>query len=166
MKRLSIQHEFPVFGMAKLSEKRADKNLVGEFDRFIYFSGNNGQHGPRLKFYGGKADTDTTKQAPSYSFSKTGPGKVIIQPWMNKKNCPNAFNDQHLNLIRNFINKFLPILLLVWYFRLDENDALDFFEGRISFLQLLDQTNLDSDKFIIHNLEELHQYCLSKNLYS
>lgn len=157
--------------MSHLSAKRADKNRCGEFDTFIYFSQCLDSHGPRIKFYGGSKETQTTRTAPTYTFDKDGPGEVILQSWMNKKSCPNAFDKKCLEQISNFIKKTLPILLLVWFYKLNEDDALAYFQGYDSFEDLLNNIN-EPDKetkqelFKSKDLNDLHDKCKRYSVYN
>lgn len=155
-----------VFAMAKISQKYADVSRVGKIDHYIYFSPMNSSHGPRIKFYGGTRETGRTQTSPAYGMSQNGPTKVYLKSWMNKDNCPNAFDENYLNNIRNFISSNLAILLLVWYEKLDQSDALHYFEGNISWQSLLESIEVDS--YIIlkcKNNQDLNNFCIQNNLY-
>lgn len=158
-----------IFAMSKLTKKLADRKRAGRIEDFIYFSPVNGPHGPRIKFCGGTAETNTTQSSPSYGFSIDGPTKVYLKDWMNKKNCPNAFDEEYLENIRQFISKNLSILLLVWYNKLDEADALTYLQGNFDFTWLKNQIQVDlslQDSLEeIQNLHELHTFCKLHNLY-
>ena len=39
---------------------------------------------------------------------------------MDKKNCPNAFDRTVVSNLSKFVNAVLPLLLLMWYERIDE----------------------------------------------
>lgn len=158
-----------IYEMAKLIQPLADKNL-GDFGKFIYFSANNGQHGPRVKFYGGTRETETTRSAPTMKFDTNGNTSVEIAEWMTKKNCPNAYNKSYLQKIHDFINKTLPILLLVWFYKLDEGWALEYFQGRITLQDLLVhcedvENDVYNELVKINSINELHKFCKKNNLY-
>lgn len=160
----------PLFEMEKLIADYADESLCGDFGEFIYFSPCLDSHGPRVKFYGGTKETSTTRKAPSLAFTNTGETTVEVAGWMNKKNCPNAFNKEYVGKIHNFVQKTLPILLLVWYGKLDEARALKFFEGSItlkkllSFVEDIDEPILDKIKNS-NDLYTIHNICLDNNAY-
>ena len=157
--------------MSKLRYKYADKKLFDEnFGEFIYFSPVLDSHGPRVKFYGGSARTNTTRTAPSLSFSVDGVQKVILQNWMNKDNCPNAYDKSFLDPLIRMVNNIRPILLLVWFLKLDEADSLHYFEGDCKFEDLIKEIDADDEvKAEIckcKNMNELHEVCKKYNLYS
>lgn len=159
-----------IFCMSKLTSKKADISLTGKIYGFIYFSESLAGHGPRIKFDGGTSETSTSQTAPTLLLSKNGAGDVELQSWMNKKNCPNAFNDKIINTVVDFADKFISVLLLTWFRKLDESETLDYFQGRESLDELLDTIiNVDNDTYNeIQNcktLDELHEFCLSNKLY-
>lgn len=168
---ITIFNEDVFYEMAKLTADYADESLCGDFSDFIYFSPSLDAHGPRVKFYGGTKETSTTRNAPTLAFTNNGETSLRLADWMNKKNCPNAFNDEYVKKIDTFINKFLPILLLVWYNKLDEAHALKFFEGQLSRNDLLKKCS-DVDKNIINDMcnsssmKKVHKICVENNLYA
>ena len=156
-----------IFGMSKIVERKADLSRTGAIHDFIYFSECNDSHGPRIKFYGGTAETRTTKTAPSMSFGLNESSKVILQPWMNKQNCPRAFDKNVLKDLRNFIAKNKPILLLVWFQKLDEADALDYFHGHMNWSELLKAvTDIEHISESVSSMDELNTVCIEHNLYT
>lgn len=156
--------------MSKLTSKYADKSICGEIPLYIYFSRSNSSHSPRIKFYGGTKEVDSTFESPSMKFSQNGVEGLELQSWMNKKNCPNAFDKVVLNQVTIFVNKFKSLLLLVWFNKLDEADLLTYFEGRLSWRDLLDNVELNesikSDFIKCNTLGALEKYCKEHNLYS
>lgn len=169
MIKLIVEDQF--YEMAKLTSRYADESLCGDFGEFIYFSPCLDSHGPRVKFYGGTKETSTTRNAPSLSFTNKGETGLVLADWMNKKNCPNAFDQKYVDKVDSFVQKTLPLLLLVWYGKLDEADTLEFFKGNISLKELLSYcTDIESKhlnnikKFT--TLKNLHEYCLANNLYA
>ena len=157
--------------MAKLLPDQADKNITGDLDVYIYFSVCQDAHGPRIKFDGGTKETSNTHKAPSYTFSVDGPGNVLLQNWMNKKNTPNAFNKNILNNVSNFINTTLPILLLTWFEKLDEGYALWYLQGILKFEDMLkriilNDEILENEILKVKDLKELHDFCKRSNLYT
>ena len=158
--------------MSKLRYKYADKNLFDEdFGEFIYFSSVLDSHGPRVKFYGGSSKTNTTRTAPSLSFGVDGVQKVIVQNWMNKDNCPNVYDKSFLDPLIRMVNNIRPILLLVWFLKLDESDALHYFEGSCTFEDLM--KDVDAGDAVVNkeickckNMNDLHTVCKKNNLYS
>lgn len=163
---IKIVNEDIFYEMSKLTQKYADEELCGDFGEFIYFSPCLDSHGPRVKFYGGTKETSTTRNAPTLAFTNNGETTIELASWMNKKNCPNAFDNNYIQKISDFIQKFLPILLLVWYGKLDEADALKYFEGDLSLEELLlCVTDTKEDIIKYKNLKDLHNFCLNNNIY-
>lgn len=157
--------------MAKLLPDQANKEVCGNLDLFIYFSSCQDSHGPRIKFYGGNKETSTTQKSPTYTFSINGAEKVVLQSWMNKKNCPNAFNKNTLKQIHDFINATLPILLLVWFYKLDEARALYYFQGHYdlkTILNYIDELDEITKQELLKakNLDELHDMCKRYSVYT
>jgi hypothetical protein len=162
--------EEDIFCMSKLTVKRADQFITGKIPVFIYFSVQNSSYGPMIKFDGGTSETDVTSTAPTLLLTKNGAGNIVLQDWMNKNNCPNAFNKKIVDAVSNFADKFISLLLLTWFERLDESETLDYFQGRESWNELLlNIINVPDDIYadIIHceSLDELHSFCLHHNLY-
>ena len=153
-----------IFEMSKLIKPQASKDF-GDFGEFIYFSPCLDSHGPRIKFYGGTKETSTTRKAPTMKFTKTGDTEVEVYQCMNKKNCPNAFDATYTDKVHKFIQKTLPILLLVWFEKLDEAWALEYFKGNISLKELLTYVDGINNTTFITTLTELHKYCVEQNLY-
>ena len=163
---IKIVNEDIFYEMSKLTQKYADEELCGDFGEFIYFSPCLDSHGPRVKFYGGTKETSTIRNAPTLAFTNNGETTIELAAWMNKKNCPNAFDNNYIQKISDFIQKFLPILLLVWYGKLDESDALKYFEGDLSLENLLlCVTDTDKDITKYKELKSLHDFCINNNIY-
>lgn len=172
MKRyIKTNHTYDdIFCMSKLTAKRADTSITGKIYGFIYFSEALAGHGPRIKFAGGTAETNTTHTAPSLLISQNGAEEVELQSWMNKKNCPNAFDDKVVTAVCDFADKFVSLLLLTWFKKLDESETLLYFQGIESFSELLENIENVSDDIyeeIQHckTLDELHQFCKAHQLY-
>lgn len=168
---IHILQEDTILEMAKLVPDYADESLCGDFGDFVYFSPCLDAHGPRVKFYGGTKETSTTRNAPSLAFTNTGETTVEVANWMDKKNCPNAFNAKYVQKVHNFIQRTLPILLLVWYFKIDEARALKYFEGAISLEKLLTYLTDIDEKHIkniqkLTTLNDIHKYCIDNNVYT
>lgn len=167
---LIYEDQQPLFEMSKLIKDYADESICGDFGKFIYFSPSLDSHGPRVKFYGGTKETSTTKNAPSLAFTNTGETEIRLANWMDKKNCPNAFDKDYVKKVEEFVKRLLPILLLVWYGKLDEGHALKFFEGSLtlkkllSYVEDLEEENLEMIRNA-KNLKQLHNLCLNKELY-
>jgi hypothetical protein len=127
-------------------------------------------HGPRIKFAGGTAETNTTQTAPSLLISQNGAEELELQSWMNKKNCPNAFEDKVVTAVCDFADKFVSLLLLTWFRKLDESETLLYFQGTESFSELLENIENVSDDIYeeiqcCETLTDLHQFCLKNKLY-
>lgn len=155
--------------MSKLSEKYSDINITGPLNDFIYFSPMRSGHGPRIKFYGGTKSTKSTQNCPAFGFSKSGATVIYLENWMNKDNCPNAFDNDYLKTVKAFINKHLSTLLLVWYMQLDESDLLHYFEGSLSWEQLIQSLEFYQDHKELDSIKDedaLHAFCLENNLYT
>ena len=169
MLNINIVTEDYVCEMSKLTKKHADSSF-GDFGEFIYFSPKNSSHGPRIKFYGGTKETSKTMNAPTMTFDHDGNTSLGSLGNLNRKNCPNAFDTKYINKVSEFIHKALPILLLVWYDKLDESDALNFFEGQYSYEETIGSC-YDIDDYILKqmlqtdNLNDLHLVCKKYNVY-
>ena len=164
-----IKETFELEEMAKLDFKYAAKSL-GDFGKYIYFSKKNSTHGPRIKFYGGNIETSQTKDSPTMSFDVNGNCKLELASWMNKKNCPNAYDKKYTSKVEDFINANLPLLLLVWFYKLDEADCLKYFEGALKLKDLLEMTyripeDIKEQMLKIKTLGKLHNFCIENNLY-
>lgn len=155
--------------MARIDAKYANKSITGPIPGFIYFSHCNGHHGPRVKFYGGTNETKYTENAPSYEFGIDGPKDVFLPDWLNKDNCPNAFDKKCLKEVRDFISNHLALLLLTWFGVLGEFDLEQYFLGRINLNELLEMLEVDSEvksKVLMCNTEkELYNVCKKLDLY-
>lgn len=172
MKRyIKTNYEYDdIFAMSKLTAKKADKNITGKIYGFIYFSEALAGHGPRIKFDGGTSETNTSQTAPTLILSKNGAEEIELQNWMNKKNCPNAFDNRVLNAVTDFANKFISLLLLTWFRKIDESETLDYFQGRESLSELLKTVDNVSDEIyeeiqLCETLDELNEVCLNNKLY-
>ena len=153
-----------IFGMSKIVKKYAIPEIVNLIGKFVYFSTSNSSHGPRIKFYGGTKATSTTRNAPSLAFTTDGECTIELDSWMDKKNCPNVYNQNYIDNLEKFVKLCLPVLLLVWFEHLDEADALEYFHGNIPFEELL--TDIDYNvPTTINNLNELDQYCRDNDYY-
>lgn len=160
-----IRSSEDILAMSKIVDKYAISDIKSDLTKFIYFSECNSSHGPRIKFYGGTAETFSTKDCPALAFNAKGECQLELADWMNKKNCPNAFDNDCLLKLEHFIRTYYPILLLVWFKHLDEADALAFFHGQITFDALIE--NIDyAVSNQISNLSELDKYCIDNDLYS
>lgn len=164
MKRL-IKSSEEIFAMSKIVDKYAIPSISSDIGKFVYFSESNSSHGPRIKFYGGTKETSSTKDAPTLAYDINGYCTLELADWMNKKNCPNAFDTRYLARLEYFINANKPILLLVWFKHLDEADALAYFHGQITFEDLLENIEFDIPEKV-ESLPELDDYCLSNKLYT
>lgn len=168
--RLFINESEPLYEMSKLTKKYASAEC-GDFGEFIYFSPKICQHGPRVKFYGGTKETSNTRNAPTMKFDNDGNTELGDLGNLNKKNCPNAFDSKYLKKVSDFIKKMLPILLLVWYDKMDEADALAYFHGNLSLPDLIDSVDI-KDSNILNQLKEskniyaLHRNCKQLGLYT
>lgn len=162
---------YAILEMSKLLPHKANKNNCGDLNVFVYFSSCLDSHGPRVKFFGGSKETNSTRNSPTLTFGLNGAEKVLTRSWMNKKNCPYAYNEKIINNVKQFVNKTLPILLLVWFEKLDESDALDYFQGSYDFNKLLSFINeLDDltkqELLKSKDLNDLHDKCKRYNVYT
>ena len=148
--------------MAKLSSKYADKSITGEFGESIYFSKAQHSTSPRIKFYGG-GKSYSSKDFPTLTFSIHGVGNIIG----DKKNNPYLSDENYVNNVKSFVSRFLPLLLLTWYYKMDEADLQKYFEGTCSWKSLINSTNI-SELISCPNgdMEQLHEICLANNLYN
>ena len=163
MKRYIAAQE-DVFAMSKILEKYAIPEICQDVGKFIYFSESNSSHSPRIKFYGGTSETSSARNSPSLAFDSFGNCRLELADWMNKKNCPNAFDDEYLAHLENFVRNNLPILLLVWFHHLDEGDALAYFHGQISFDALI--KSIEDMPAEATSMCELDSICRLHDLYT
>ena len=164
MKRYIHSSEEEIFAMSKVIDKYANRSVVGDIGKFIYFSECNSSHSPRIKFYGGTKESSSTQNAPTLSFDIEGNCKLELADWMNKKNCPNAFDADYVSKVENFIQRVKPILLLVWFQHLDEGDALAYFHGQIDLKELLKCCEFYIPEEI-DTIDGLDRYCKSCQFY-
>lgn len=164
---ITIKEEHELYlEMARLMGNRAN-SIYGDIGKYIYFSHCNSSHGPRIKFYGGTKDTADTTNAPTMKFDKDGNSEVELADWMNKKNCPNAYDKKYTAKVANFIKMTYPILLLVWFNKIIDAEALLYFQGIISFRELLEGAEIESlDINSIETMDELDDFCKKYNLYN
>lgn len=132
----------PIYGdkglhMSKLLQRIASDEVRHLIPEFIYFSHMLRGHEPCIRFYGGTEETSTTYISPIYTIAPDGAGEVVIQSWMNRWNCPNAFDKTVLGRLKAFINLVYPGLLLVWFQHLDESDFRYYLEGVYSWNRML-----------------------------
>lgn len=151
--------------MSKIVDKYAITPVSKDIGKFIYFSECNASHGPRIKFYGGTKDTSSTRKSPTLKYTKSGNCSVELADWMNKDNCPNAFDAAYIQKLSNFIANYKSILLLVWFKRLDEGDALAYFHGQIPFRELISDIEYDVPD-TVKSAKQLDEFCLKNKLYS
>ena len=163
MKRY-IHSQEDIFAFAKLTSKYADTTRTGEILDFIYFSPVQAGHGPRIKFYDGVHKK--TADSPYIEFG-VDDMPTIDRSQYSRKDNPNVFDDAYVNTIISFVIRTRPILLLVWFMRLDQADALHYFEGSISWKELLDDIECDNQNIgKCNDYEDLHNFCEENNLYS
>ena len=70
--------------------------------------------------------------------------------------------------LSKFVKMTYPVLLLVWFNRVDEAEALDYFEGRETLNELLTFVNFGNNGIDINTVEtmnDLDDICQEYNLY-
>lgn len=164
MKRYIRAYTEDVFCMSKITKEFAIPEIAPLIGEYVYFSESNSSHGPRIKFYGGTKQTSKTKDAPTLKFDNWGNCELELAPWMNRQNCPNAFDYKLLSKLEKFVVNYLPILLLVWFEHLDEAVALEYFHGNIALVRVLNSIDYELPVSIV-SLQELDAYCRQHNLY-
>lgn len=152
-----------VFGMSRVRTKYCRPELKKLIPGFIYVSSKEASHGPRVKFDGGTKETNKKGTCPSMAFDKDGNCKVLLQPWMNKDNCPNGYDNDTVNKVKTFVNMELPVLLLMWFERVDEATAYNYLQGFVDFEELVEEAGIPSS---VTNMKELDEYCRQNDLYS
>ena len=162
-------YEDYIYELAKIRDKDADKKF-GDFGDFIYYSPKIHPAGSRVKFPGGTKESNTSKNAPTMKYDINDKCAVELANWMNSKNCPNAFNDEYTDKVARFVQNNLPILLLVWSYKLDENDAFHYFCGNMNLSELMDccfdiPPNIQEQLVNAENEDEIHQICKDNNIY-
>lgn len=163
MKRL-IHSPEDIFAMSKVLNKYAIPEVSKVVGKYVYFSESNSSHAPRIKFYGGTKETSSTKDAPTFAFDVDGNCTLELASWMNKKNCPNAFDKEYLSNLESFVKNYKSILLLVWFKHLDEGDALAYFHGQISFRELLNECEFYIPEEVT-SVKQLDDYCAASSFY-
>jgi hypothetical protein len=171
----------PIEAMAKLRLKAANSSRVDVFDVkgldpkvtkdfWVYFSDRQAGHGPRIKFYGGTAQTRDTMRGPSLAFGTDGPTQLELESWQDNKAAPLAFNDDVVAYLERFINKFLAGLLLVDFRKLDQSILLNYMLGAEHWEDILEEVQL-SDEVLraelmgCKNFSDLHLFCMNHQLY-
>lgn len=152
-----------IFGMSIVRTKHIRPELKQYIPTFIYISSSNSSHGSRIKFNGGSTETCDSTTAPTLKFDNEGNCTVITQKWMNKQNCPNAFDKKVIDNLQRFVKSVLPLLLLLWYRKIDEAAVVEYFIQVESFEELIKELEFPTS---IQNMEDLDKYCKSNNLYS
>lgn len=163
MKKI-IRNFDDIYAMSKIVDKYAIEPVSKDIGKFIYFSESNTSHGPRIKFYGGTIYTSSTRKSPTLKYTKSGNCSVELASWMNKDNCPNAFDNTYIQKLSNFVANYKSILLLVWFKRLDEGDALAYFHGQIPFSELISDIEYDIPD-TVKSTKQLDEFCLENKLY-
>ena len=152
-----------VFGMSMVRAKHVREDVKSYIPVFVYVSHSDGGHGPRLKFNGGTSETNKSRTAPTLAFDNNGNCKVVTQSWMDKKNCPNAFDRTVVSNLSKFVNAVLPLLLLMWYERIDEAAVVEYLVQVESFEDVVSEIGVPSN---VTTMKELDKYCRENNLYS
>ena len=152
-----------VFGMSMVRTRHLRPELKQYVPTFVYISHSDGGHGPRLKFNGGTSETNKSRTAPTLKFDSGGNCQVVTQKCMNKQNCPNAYDSNVVNGLSKFINLTLPLLLLLWYDRIDEASVVEYLVQVESFEEFLGEYNFP---YSIKSMKELDTYCRKNNMYS
>jgi hypothetical protein len=168
--KLKLKESDTLLEMTKLIRKYASRSITGDFGDIIYFSEGRMSYDSKIKFYGGTSETAYTDKSPALLFDQNGAGKVEIKDWMNKENCPNAFDTNYVKIIKDFVNKQLSLLLLVWFRKLDESDVLEYFNGKVAYDCLLQTIEISqkikNELLLCKNNQELHQFCIKYQLYN
>ena len=152
-----------VFGMSMVRAKHVREDVKQYIPVFVYVSHSDRGHGPRLKFNGGTSETNKSRTAPTLAFDNNGNCKFITQSWMDKKNCPNAFDRTVVSNLSKFVNAVLPLLLLMWYERIDEAAVVEYLVQVESFEDVVSEIGAPPE---VTTMKELDKYCRENNLYS
>lgn len=161
MKRY-IKSSQDVFGMSKIKTKHCLPQLKPLIPTFIYVSSMEAGHGARVKFAGGASESNGKFTCPSMSFNTEGNCKLELENHMDRKNYPNCFDTGVLERVEAFIHKCLPILLLMWYGRVDENTCYNYLQDVDPLIDVVADLGAPSS---ITTLEQLDVYCRQHNLY-
>lgn len=121
----------------------------------------------RIKFYGGNSKSKNTKDSTIYVFQyRWGNQELVKSHSLNSKDYPYAFDNSVVSDVKNFIKRNRPLLLLVWFRRLDEADLLEYFCGRLSFEDLLRCIDCpDGEIQECDSMKSLHETCKLLGLY-
>ena len=157
-----------LFEMASLHKVDADLSRTGEMPEIIYLSSNNSSHGPRLKFQGGPG-MKNTKDFPSYAFGVNGPIGLVYKELLDKKRNVYTQDLDYMNMVRDFIQRHLVLLLLVWFHKLPDSVLLYYFNGSYSFEKMLSRTDIPEDKkekvLQCKDEKELYKVCKELDLF-
>lgn len=162
MKRVVRCHD-NVFGMSRVRTKYSRPEIRNLIPGFVYVSSVESGHGPRVKFDGGTSETNKKDTCPSMEFDSNGNCQVVLQSWMTRKNCPNAFSPQVVSNVKEFVRIELPVLLLMWFEHLDEATAYNYLQGFVDLDDIVEELKAPEN---ISSLNQLDEYCRMKNLYS
>lgn len=147
------------FWMSVLRQNRVNPE-IGEIPFDIYISDKlPGKERPLIKFDGGTEKTQGQKTMPSMFVTSTGSGAIELQMFMNKENCPNAYDKDKIAVLDRFLEKYHTILMLVWYKKLEKAEAIRFFKGAESLNQVIQNiTDVDETvKDLLQNVTTLQE---------
>ena len=115
----------------ELTNRMADARRTTQPWNFVAFTSKEiSEIGPSVRFFGGTPTTGITPCAPSIGFDIYGNCEVIIGPWMNEENCPNAFDPSFIGKVTKFVQENLPLLCFVYLGKLPAADAMAYFTGK------------------------------------
>jgi len=169
MKKLGKQTVFDQ--LCVLQATNADTERTGRFQGYIAFGDwTDDDEGICVRFHGGTPFSGHLDHAPVMHFDIYGDCKFALSMWMNKHNCPNLYDEEYISQITAFIQRNLPILYLVYDRYLDKEDALAYFEGKISYEKLLSSVyriaeELYTGLLTCQNNAQLHEFCVLEGLY-
>lgn len=154
-----------------LQATNADTERTGRFQGYIAFGDwTDSDVGICVRFHGGTPFSGNLDHAPVMHFDLYGDCKFDLAMWMNKQNCPNLYDEEHINQITAFIQMNLPIMYLVYDRYLDKEDALAYFEGKIEYEALLSsvyriEEELYAGLLTCQNNAQLHMFCVQHRIY-
>lgn len=169
MKKLGKQTVFDQ--LCVLQATNADTERTGRFQGYIAFGDwTDNDEGICVRFHGGTPFSGHLDHAPVMHFDIYGDCKFALSMWMNKHNCPNLYDEEYISQITAFIQRNLPILYLVYDRYLDKEDALAYFEGKISYEKLLSSVyriaeELYAGLLTCQNNAQLHIFCVQHQIY-
>lgn len=158
-------------GYCVLQAADVDAERTGFFAGYIAFGNwTDDPNGPSVRFHGGTVFSSCLQNAPSLQYDLYGECHVVFWEWMNPGNCPHAFDNKYVRQVVRFVQRNIPILLLVYHRYLDKEAALAYFCGKTTWDEMLSRIDgIPDDTYpgilACQNNAQLHVFCVREMIY-